>query len=192
MQIAQFSSPLPQSSVLIGDANGWLPVVQELIAQVHPADMWQPQDMAKSLPMAEIAAIQQFASRTPFAPSGKLLILPDVTTWSLETANALLKLIEEPPEYLTIVAFAQSSQFLPTVRSRLTQLFLSVRYATVEGADSTITDRERWRAFFKTCRLQNEEQRQFARDALYLQSIVHSGHRQSVIIEALQEAKRYL
>jgi len=189
LTLSIFTAPLPQTSVLIGPAALWPAFMMELSKQVHSTDFWQPKDLHQSLSMSEIPGIQQFAAQTPFA-SQKLLLLPDPTVWSIETSNALLKLLEEPPAYLTIVFFAQTTQFLPTIRSRSLPLFLSGRSATLEGRDAVAT--EDWGSFFRQAEQKTSSERQFVKEAFYLQSLLHQGHRQKVVLEALQESQKYL
>jgi len=188
-KLSLFTAPLPQTSVLIGPAARWPALVVELTGQVNSTDLWQTKDLHQSLSMSEMPSIQQFAAQTPFAGQ-KLLLLPDPTVWSMETANALLKLLEEPPGYLTIVFFAQTTQFLPTIRSRSLPLFLSGRSATLEGRDTVAA--EDWGNFFRQAAQKTAAERDFAKEAFYLQSLLHQGHRQKVVLEALQETKKYL
>jgi len=187
--LSVLAAPLPQTSVLIAPAETWASFLAELTKQVHPSDFWLAKDLQKSLSMSEMPSIQQFASQTPFSQQ-KLLILPDPTRWSMETANALLKLLEEPPAYLTITFFAQTTQFLPTIRSRTQPLFLSDRNATLDRREQIAS--EDWSGFFRRTNLSRASERKFIKQAFYLQALLHQGHRQSVVLEALDEAKKYL
>lgn len=59
----------------------------------------------------------------PINSNKSLLFLLDVDLWSADTLNTMLKLIEEPPEFLKIFLFAKkTSGILPTILSRI-QLF---------------------------------------------------------------------
>lgn len=55
----------------------------------------------------------------PFSSERKIYIVPRADTMNLHAQNSLLKVLEEPPEYCTIILIAENSnQFLPTILSR--------------------------------------------------------------------------
>lgn len=56
----------------------------------------------------------------PFLGSRKIYIIPKADTMNLSAQNSLLKVLEEPPEYCTIVLLAENREaFLPTILSRV-------------------------------------------------------------------------
>lgn len=71
----------------------------------------------------------------PFLASRKVYIIPKADTMNLYAQNSLLKVLEEPPEYCTIILLAENSNsFLPTILSRATQLkFYPLSDTEVEG-----------------------------------------------------------
>ncbi len=55
----------------------------------------------------------------PYASERKVYIVPNADTMNLYAQNSLLKVLEEPPEYCTIILLAENSNlFLPTILSR--------------------------------------------------------------------------
>ncbi len=65
----------------------------------------------------------RFVDCGPLEGGRKLLLLRDADRMNLALANYLLKLIEEPPPYLTIILTARRrSDVLPTIRSRCAPL----------------------------------------------------------------------
>ena len=65
------------------------------------------------------------ASRLPNEGRHKVYILPDADRMNEAASNALLKILEEPPEYTVIVLIAENPAVLPeTVRSRCVELRL--------------------------------------------------------------------
>ncbi len=55
----------------------------------------------------------------PYAAQRKVYIVPGADTMNLYAQNSLLKVLEEPPEYCTIILIAENSNmFLPTILSR--------------------------------------------------------------------------
>jgi len=55
----------------------------------------------------------------PFSSERKIYIVPRADTMNVHAQNSLLKVLEEPPEYCTIILIAENSnQFLPTILSR--------------------------------------------------------------------------
>lgn len=55
----------------------------------------------------------------PYAAERKIYIVPKADTMNNHAQNSLLKVLEEPPEYCTIILIAENSNmFLPTILSR--------------------------------------------------------------------------
>lgn len=58
-------------------------------------------------------------SSAPFESKRKVIIIEDCHMMKLETQNALLKTLEEPPEYINIILITSStSKLIPTILSR--------------------------------------------------------------------------
>lgn len=66
-----------------------------------------------------VRAVQHVLGRKPYGGGNRLIVLRDADKATTEAQNALLKLLEEPPESTYIVVFAGTEEkILATVRSR--------------------------------------------------------------------------
>lgn len=66
-----------------------------------------------------IRAMKKDAYIKPYSLGKKVYIVPAADTMNIPAQNSLLKLLEEPPEYCTIILIADNaSAFLPTIVSR--------------------------------------------------------------------------
>jgi DNA polymerase-3 subunit delta' len=90
--------------------------------------LWTAPEGRVSYPLASMHLLQRIVSRTPFTARRKIIVLGHaewlvVQEASQEAANALLKVLEEPPADTTILVTAERPQaLLPTIRSRLVPL----------------------------------------------------------------------
>jgi hypothetical protein len=142
----------------IGSADLWPSVINGLVRDIHPADLWRSAT-GKPLTMAEVRHVHEFVGQTPVG-AYRFVILEDADGWRPEVANALLKLLEEPPVNTRIVTFSVTDRILPTVRSRLLPRLLDRSAAQLSGRLD----------------VRQPLDREFARQSLYLQSLVHAGH----------------
>ncbi|MFH1763196.1 MAG: hypothetical protein ABIF09_03290 [Gemmatimonadota bacterium] len=84
----------------------------------------------KSLYLAAARSLRMKAQRRPSSGDRQLFIIADAEALapqesSSEAANALLKLLEEPPSGTTLIlTSAEPGRLLPTIRSRTTQLHI--------------------------------------------------------------------
>lgn len=61
----------------------------------------------------------------PYSSKYKIYIIADADMMSVEAQNALLKTIEEPPEYAVIMLLTENAEtLLPTIRSRCVMMKL--------------------------------------------------------------------
>lgn len=66
-----------------------------------------------------VRAVQHLLGRKPYGGGNRLIVLREADKATVEAQNALLKLLEEPPESTYIVVFAGTEEkILATVRSR--------------------------------------------------------------------------
>ena len=62
----------------------------------------------------------------PIVSNKKVYIINDSNLMTKEAQNSLLKTLEEPPEYVTIILIAQNENlFLPTIKSRCTKILFN-------------------------------------------------------------------
>ncbi|WP_298820189.1 DNA polymerase III subunit delta' [Chloroflexus sp.] len=72
----------------------------------------------KELKIATIREWQRDLALRPYEAARRVLILRDAERLSEEAANAMLKTLEEPPEFATLLLVAHSNELLPTIVSR--------------------------------------------------------------------------
>ena len=74
-----------------------------------------------SIKIDQIREIQKIVSEKPIISSNKVCIINDADLMTVEAQNCLLKTLEEPPEYITILLIGTNeSDFLATIKSRCT------------------------------------------------------------------------
>lgn len=88
----------------------------------HP-DIYQlvvdPEADKKNISVEDIRGMLEFLSTTTHLGRYKIVLIPDVDLLSIGSANALLKILEEPPSYaLFILQTTNISGVLATIRSR--------------------------------------------------------------------------
>src|SRR4051812_635665 len=109
---------LASSTFIVTPASAWPSIWEEYSSTVHPSDTWAPEDWSKPLALKEIRAVQHFASQGAVG-NGRLIALPCADQLTRETANALLKLLEEPPAGVSTLLFGETDRMLATIRSRV-------------------------------------------------------------------------
>ena len=74
-----------------------------------------------SIKIDQIRNIQQKVIEKPIISNNKVYIINDADTMTVEAQNCLLKTLEEPPEFVTIILIGENeSNFLNTIKSRCT------------------------------------------------------------------------
>ncbi len=78
-----------------------------------------PEDKKKTIGVDRIRDLSNDAYIKPFLAKRKIYIFPDSSLLTEQAQNALLKLIEEPPEYMVFIFVSENSELLlETIRSR--------------------------------------------------------------------------
>jgi DNA polymerase-3 subunit delta' len=73
----------------------------------------------KSVKVEQIEALQSFVMVRPYSSDRKVVVVDDAETMTASAQNRLLKLIEEPPAYATLIFItALADALLPTILSR--------------------------------------------------------------------------
>lgn len=84
----------------------------------HP-DFMQIEAEEKSIKIEKIRYMQEKIAEKPIVSSRKVYIIDDSDCMTKEAQNCLLKTLEEPPKYATIILIATNeSKLLNTIRSR--------------------------------------------------------------------------
>jgi len=122
--------PIPRPKA--GDPDKQVDEAQEILAAAieerRQNPLWQRPDRMSSHSLATARLLHRLVWMTPFSGDRKVIIVGDaerlvVQEASQEAANALLKVLEEPPDDTTIIlTAADPERLLPTIRSRLVTL----------------------------------------------------------------------
>lgn len=84
----------------------------------HP-DFLEVEPDGKSVKVEQIEALQSFVLLKPYSSDRKVVIVDEAQTMTASAQNRLLKLIEEPPSYATLIfVTTQADALLPTILSR--------------------------------------------------------------------------
>ena len=107
---------------------------RKVLAGTHPDVIWMGKRDKKRISVDEARWVKNDLYVRPNEGKKKIYVFPPTHLMGREAQNALLKVIEEPPEYgVFLMLTAQAEQLLPTVRSRLAELTL----LPVPEADAT-------------------------------------------------------
>ena len=97
-----------------------------IFVQTHPDVLIVPPDPPQR--MVKVGQVRRVVESIYFRPAEgreRVYIFPS-SAFMKEAANALLKVLEEPPEYATLFLLAENSgELLPTIRSRCVTLLLA-------------------------------------------------------------------
>ena len=81
-------------------------------------------DEKGNIKIDQIRNLQKNVSEKPIISNNKVCIINDADLMTVEAQNCLLKTLEEPPSYMTIILIGTNeSNFLPTIKSRCTILY---------------------------------------------------------------------
>jgi hypothetical protein len=170
---------LAASSLVIAPIEKWVGISEFLTNQVHKADCWTVPEGMSLFSMEGVGMVQRFAETYPIGLQ-KVAILTHAENWRAEVANALLKLLEEPPAYLTLVLLAERERVLPTVRSRLQV------YQVGENASSV------WNSVLDRSMQRGGEGRIRAKDLLYLMPLFHATSNPTAFAESVTHELTFL
>jgi DNA polymerase III delta prime subunit len=93
-------------------------------------------------PIKELREMMSEFLVKPHSSAFRLFVIVNCENMSVASSNTLLKLLEEPPEYLRIVLFTSSyAKILPTIKSRCKRVSLA--------QDATVSAVENFYEFFK-------------------------------------------
>jgi DNA polymerase-3 subunit delta' len=105
---------------------GQCPACLRVVKGTHPdARVIEGEGAGGSIKIDQVRALKHEAMLSPYEGSYRVYILRRVDLASLEAANSLLKILEEPPEHVVLVLTAVQPESLPaTVVSRCQRLDL--------------------------------------------------------------------
>ncbi|MEL1134862.1 DNA polymerase III subunit delta' [Desulfitobacterium sp. THU1] len=125
------------------------PSCRKIISANHPdVEVIKPAKL--SLGIEQILAWQERVYRKHYEGKYKVFILEEADKLTIPAANALLKVIEEPPEMTLIILSTQNAEaLLPTIQSRAQAVYFPVlgEREWLESLDESIDDLEAKEAF---------------------------------------------
>jgi len=105
----------PEDPVFRQVAAGGHPSLK-LVERARNADSGK---IARDITVADIRALSDFYRKTSVADSWRIAIVDPAEAMNQNAANALLKILEEPPERCVIILISHAlGRLLPTIRSR--------------------------------------------------------------------------
>lgn len=89
----------------------------------HPDFMLVDSEDGKSIKISQIRLLQEEISQKPIISNHKVYIVNNSDLMTIEAQNCLLKTLEEPPEYATIIlVLSNENKLLSTIKSRCAKI----------------------------------------------------------------------
>ena len=109
----------------------------------HPDFLLIESDDSKSIKISQIRLLQERIYEKPILSDKKVVIINNSDLMTVEAQNCLLKTLEEPPEYATIILLlSNENKILNTIKSRCTKIGFKklsdsnlVKYATINNIE---------------------------------------------------------
>ena len=100
-------------------------------SETHP-DLAIIEPEGNNIKIEQIRLLQKKIQEKPILSDKKVYIINDAETMTVEAQNCLLKTLEEPPEFATIILIGSNeNSFLPTIKSRC----MIIRFRPIEDSD---------------------------------------------------------
>jgi DNA polymerase-3 subunit delta' len=107
---------------LSSQACGMCTTCRQIVSKSHP-DVHLIEPQGNLLRIDQIRKLIQTLAMKPFSARHRVAVIAQAQAMNMEAANALLKILEEPPEHTTLILTAQHrSELLPTIVSRCRQI----------------------------------------------------------------------
>lgn len=125
------------SILIVG--NNFLEVKQRVLSQLAdwklPISKNNPDlvfvetlDEKKSIGIAQIKEIKSYLTQKPFQYKYKTVVIEKAGLLTADAQNALLKTLEEPPEYANVILCVEKEgDLLPTILSRCQKIYVNVQ-----------------------------------------------------------------
>jgi DNA polymerase-3 subunit delta' len=98
-----------------------------LLFQSHPDFVtFCPEGPLRQISIPQIRMLKERAQFAPLKGKHRIFLIDQIDRANEQAANSLLKILEEPPSYLTVICTATNPyDLLPTIRSRSVPLYLT-------------------------------------------------------------------
>ncbi len=129
-RIEQDDLSLPQNLALIEEREKWTSerrAEEPLLFASDPDFVTFPPDgPLRQITIQQMRLLRERAQFRPRKGSRRVFLIDHLDRANEQAANSLLKTLEEPPDYLTLVLTAENAHdLLPTIRSRAVTLYLA-------------------------------------------------------------------
>ncbi len=115
----------------------------------------------KAITISSVRATTEFLAVSTHLGHHKVVLVEDANLLNINSSNALLKILEEPPSYAVFILLSDNvGKLLPTIVSRCQKYKLSVPDISVAKAylaDKNIANSEFWLTYNNNCPLFNVE-----------------------------------
>ncbi len=100
---------------------------KQALARQHPDSLWvEPSSKSRQIVVSQIDEVLQHVTQTSFSGGWKTIVLMDADRLNEQSANKILKTLEEPPKRSLFLLFTNSpDEVLATILSRCQRLFLT-------------------------------------------------------------------
>lgn len=121
---------LPDNAALIAEREKWPAEKRNedpLVFASHPDFLTFPPDgPLRQISIEQVRELRQRAQFAPHKGTRRIFLIDQIDRANEHAANSLLKVLEEPPPYLTLFLTATNAfDLLPTIRSRAVPLYLA-------------------------------------------------------------------
>jgi len=114
----------------------------------HPDYMHIKPEDQKSIKIEQIRYLKEKIIEKPITSNKKVYLISQCETMTREAANSLLKILEEPPEYIVIILTTENeNKVLTTIKSRCMKLYFEpipddkiLSYLKHNGIDTDISE----------------------------------------------------
>lgn len=110
----------------------------------HPDIFWvEPAEEKTTIGIDKSREVTHFLSQKPFSAKVKVVVIQRAEKLTIPAQNALLKILEEPPNYATILLEAKTEgALLPTIVSRCQKICITTKKDKDITQDYTIPPKE--------------------------------------------------
>ncbi|HEX4769955.1 MAG TPA: AAA family ATPase [Bryobacteraceae bacterium] len=114
---------LPANLTILDDREKWTSEKRNddpLLFSTHPDfTTFAPDGPLRQITIQQMRYLRELAQRKPLRGSHRVILIDQLHRANEQAANSLLKLLEEPPEHVIVIATAENLyDLLPTIRSR--------------------------------------------------------------------------
>jgi len=108
-----------QSFIIISPSKEW-PNILKYVIDVYKSSPFDVYEIGaeQNVTVVESRALEIEAHKRPSQSKIKLCVIYNADNLNAESANTLLKIIEEPPNSTRLLLFAETRNTLPTIKSR--------------------------------------------------------------------------